>query len=74
MGGPLKKYKVTSPTGVETVMKLNAADAEARGLSEGDLVHAAVGEPGPQEKAEAPVQNKARTASANKGRGVRGGD
>ncbi|MCP9205505.1 hypothetical protein [Streptomyces cucumeris] len=38
MGGPLKKYKVTSPNGVETVMKLNETDAESRGLSDADVV------------------------------------
>ncbi|KEF04623.1 MULTISPECIES: hypothetical protein [Streptomyces] len=76
MGGPLKKYRVTSPSGAETVMKLNDADAEARGLSEADLADAPGAEPepdGPEEKA-ASAQNKARTAAANKGRGARGGD
>ncbi|MEU0808793.1 hypothetical protein [Streptomyces sp. NPDC005970] len=37
VGGPLKKYRVVSATGVETVMKLNSADAEARGLTESDM-------------------------------------
>lgn len=31
VGGPLKKYTVTMPGGVETVMKLNAGDAERLG-------------------------------------------
>lgn len=69
VGGPLKKYRVTSPTGVETVMKLNTTDAEARGLGEDDLADAE-----PEEKAAEPAANKARSASANKGRGARGGD
>lgn len=37
MAGPLKKYRVTSGA-VETVMKLNPADAEQRGLTDSDLV------------------------------------
>lgn len=89
VGGQLKKYKVTSPSGVETVMKLNEADAEARGLSEDDLVQPTSAEPetlslpaedaepepeqAPEEKA-ASAPNKARTSASNKGRGARGGD
>ncbi|WP_262702045.1 MULTISPECIES: hypothetical protein [Streptomyces] len=38
MSGPLKKYKVTLPNGVETTMKLNEADAAARGLTDADVV------------------------------------
>ncbi|MEU2789018.1 hypothetical protein [Streptomyces sp. NPDC007100] len=74
MGGPLKKYRVTSPSGAETVMKLNATDAEARGLSEDDLADTPGAEPDGPEKKAASVQNKARTTSANKSRGARGGD
>lgn len=83
MGGPLKKYRVTSASGVETVMKLSSDDAKARGLAAGDLVDApepepeaeggAEPEPEPEAKAAPPAPNKARTTSANKGRGARGG-
>lgn len=74
MGGPLKKYTVTSASGVETVMKLNQADARFHGV---------LGEPEPAPVAgegeeKAPVKkratsNKARTA-ANKDGGTNGGD
>lgn len=37
VSGPLKKYQVTLPNGAETVMKLSAADAERRGLTDADL-------------------------------------
>ncbi|MEU9498246.1 hypothetical protein [Streptomyces sp. NPDC048196] len=89
VGGPLKKYRVTSPSGAETVMKLNTADAEARGLGEDDLATAAPARRGaaedvtlpegdgasgePEAKKAPPAPNKARTTSANKGRGARGG-
>lgn len=68
MGGPLKKYTVVSASGVETVMKLNEADARRYGVLE---------EPEPAAK-EAPAKkraapNKARTA-ANKDGGAGGGD
>ncbi|MEV5770087.1 hypothetical protein AB0L49_02285 [Streptomyces antimycoticus] len=48
MSGPLKRYKVTSPSGVETVMKLNEADADARGLTDADLAPEAGGDRGPK--------------------------
>lgn len=87
VGAPLKKYKVTSPWGVETVMKLNDGDAAARGLSTADMVDAPEAPPAPEpegpgreeelaqaeEKASPPAPNKARAASPNKGRGARGG-
>jgi hypothetical protein len=68
VGGPLEKYTVTMPNGVETVMKLNAADAERLG---GVPVDAPAEEPaegpaeGPAEEPQAKkkaVPNKARTA------------
>ncbi|WP_459249504.1 hypothetical protein [Streptomyces youssoufiensis] len=82
VGGPLKKYKVTGPSGAETVMKLNDADADARGLTDADLVDARRTEsvPLPADegageadgaKAAEPAPNKARSA-ANKGRAPRG--
>ncbi|MGW7247702.1 hypothetical protein [Streptomyces decoyicus] len=79
MGGPLKKYKVRMPSGVETVMKLNDDEAKARGLTAADLVTGSEPGPGPDggetpgTKAAPAAPNKARTTSANKGRGARGG-
>ena len=70
VGGPLKRYKVTTPHGVETVMKLNEADAERLG---GELVeevtdHApAAAQPGKlAAKKRAAPANKARTTTSNK--------
>lgn len=40
VGGPLKKYSVVMPSGVTTVMKLNADDATRHGLTDADLVAA----------------------------------
>lgn len=69
VGGPLKKYRFTDKAGHETVLKLNAADAELRGLTDDDLVDS----PAPaSEKATASAPNKARTAAANKARTARG--
>jgi hypothetical protein len=73
VGGPLEKYRVASARGVETVMKLTAADALARGLGEDDLVEqsTASGEPDPDlvEFEEAPpVAVKGRRGAANKAR------
>lgn len=80
MGGPLKKYTVTMPSGAETVMKLNEDDAKRYNAT---LVGA---EPEPQPEPEAneepapkpqakkrAVSNKAR-AVANKDGGTGGGD
>lgn len=71
MGGPLNKYRFTTDAGHETVLKLNAADAELRGLTDDDLADArpapeAAGQPAAKARPAAP--NKARTA-ANKARG-----
>lgn len=74
VAGPLKKYHVTTPHGVETVMKLNEADAERLG---GTLVDAEpetveLPEPGPARpaaKARAASRNKARSTAPNKGAG-----
>lgn len=79
MSGPLQKYRVIRG-GVETVMKLNDADATRLGLGADDILGPAAlqGEHGPetvsfgedetaaqQRKAAAP--NKARQTAANKG-------
>ncbi|MFE6126804.1 hypothetical protein ACFQ6Q_00805 [Streptomyces sp. NPDC056437] len=69
MSGPLKKYRYKNDAGHETVLKLNAADAERYGLTDGDAVDAA---PAVEEKAVPAAPNKARAASANKGRAPRG--
>jgi len=75
VGGPLKRYTVVSPSGVETVMKLNEADAkrygvlESKGTSEPEAEPAA--EPAPAKKRA--TSNKARTA-ADKDGGAGGGD
>ncbi|MFI9012587.1 hypothetical protein ACIGZI_00975 [Streptomyces griseus] len=79
MSGPLQKYRVIRG-GVETVMKLNDADAARLGLGANDILGspALQGEHGPEivafsgdesvapaKKAAAP--NKARQTAANKG-------
>lgn len=69
MGGPLKKYRFTTEAGHDTVLKLNAADAELRGLSDDDLVDA---QPAAGEKAVTAAPNKARASASNKGRTPRG--
>ena len=72
MGGPLKKYRYTDDAGHETVLKLNAADAELRGLTDDDLMDAPAPARAPEAKARPVAQNKART-TRNKG-GAGGGD
>lgn len=69
MSGPLKRYRYTSASGAETVLKFNQADAERHGLTDDDVVGAV---PAVEEKAVAEAPNKARSASANKGRAPRG--
>lgn len=69
MGGPLKKYRYTTEAGHETVLKLNEADAELRGLTDDDLAETA---PPAEAKAAPAAQNKARATSANKARAPRG--
>jgi hypothetical protein len=84
VGGPLRKYNVRMPSGTQTVMKFNDEEANARGLSADDLAdasapHVEVQAEGADTEGQAdakmapPAQNKARAASANKGRGARGG-
>lgn len=77
MGGPLQKYWVTSPSGVETMIKYNAADAERHGLTDDDLVDGGQEPAGKARVAAADtsrseVANKARSAAANKARGTGG--
>ncbi|NDZ63564.1 hypothetical protein [Streptomyces cyaneofuscatus] len=80
MSGPLQKYRYTSRHGVETVLKLNDAEAERLGLGPDDVVEpgAMQGEHGPEPlafsgdegtvaKQKPPSPNKARQTSANKG-------
>lgn len=71
VGGQLNRYKVITPSGVQTVMKLNAADAERLGGIPLDAEPAA--QTPPQAKARPSAANKARTASPTKGGGG-GGD
>ncbi|CAM5603779.1 hypothetical protein SVIOM74S_05807 [Streptomyces violarus] len=75
VGGPLKKYEVTTPSGVKTTMKLNEDDAKRLGVldtPEQDSTEEAAEEPEqPQAKART-TRNKSRTA-ADKG-GAGGGD
>ncbi len=75
VGGPLKKYEVTTPSGVKTTMKLNEDDAKRLGVLEYRGEHGpelelsedkAAGE-GPATKART-TRNKSRTA-ADKGDG-----
>jgi hypothetical protein len=81
MGGPLKKYNVTTSSGARTVIKLNDAEAARHGLTEGDLVGGAAPKAQPdeetppkvvEEKAAPAAPNKARATSANKARTPRG--
>lgn len=74
VGGPLKKYTVTSASGVETVMKLNEQDARRYGLLEESEPQPAEPEAAatkPQAKKRA-VSNKARSVHGKGGAG--GGD
>ena len=70
VGGPLKRYKVTTPSGVETVMKLNQADAERLGgeLLEQEGAEAAEETPTRPAAKKRTAANKARTAQ-NKSEG-----
>jgi hypothetical protein len=76
VGGPLKKYEVTTPSGVKTTMKLNEADARRLGVvDEPEQVDTDTTAEEPQQaqpKARA-TRNKSRTA-ANKDGGAGGGD
>jgi hypothetical protein len=78
VGGPLRKYRITTAGGTETVMKLNPADAERLGgvpldqpaeppSDENDETAA------PRAKARPLAENKARAGARNKAVGG-GGD
>jgi hypothetical protein len=74
VGGPLKKYEVTTPSGVKTTMKLNDDDAKRLGV----MADEPAAEPD-SDAAEAPAKsratrNKARTATGDKDGGTGGGD
>lgn len=69
VGGPLQKYRVVMPNGVETVMKLNATDAERYGgvpLDADDEQSAPAAEPAGPAKGRRGAANKARTSAPNK--------
>lgn len=71
VGGPLKKYEVTTPSGVKTTMKLNEDDARRLGVLEQETETQA---PDQLAETETPsksrsTRNKARTASSDKGDG-----
>lgn len=74
MGGPLSRYRVVTPSGVESVIKYNQHDAEQAGLTDADLFDAAprAASDGdspsrPPAKRRGGAANKARSTSANKG-------
>lgn len=75
MGGPLKKYEVTTPHGVKTTMKLNEDDAKRLGVldaPERDATGEVAEEADPAPAKKRAVSNKARTAASKGGAG--GGD
>ncbi|MCX5522591.1 hypothetical protein OG342_06900 [Streptomyces bobili] len=75
VGGPLKKYEVTTPSGVKTTMKLNEDDARRLGVLDAPEVQTNTETPDtPAQQAETgtpaksrTTRNKARTASSDKG-------
>jgi hypothetical protein len=83
VGGPLKRYEVTTSPGVTTTMKLNDADAERLGVLNAPKQPTETEVPDrpaeptetqtPQTKARTASRNKSRTA-ANKDGGAGGGD
>ena len=76
VGGALKKYKVVTAGGVETVMKLNDSDAARYGVALGEpepeAQSAEEGKPEPQAKKRV-ASNKSRTAATKDG-GTDGAD
>lgn len=77
VGGPLRKYRFVSPSGAETVLKLNETDAERQGLTDDDLVDAGnaptAAASAPAGKARTRSAHKARTGAQNKGATPAGG-
>ncbi|MFE6868309.1 hypothetical protein ACFVFS_17305 [Kitasatospora sp. NPDC057692] len=63
MGGPLRRYRVVTGHGVETVMKLNEQDADRLGALPVDDIP----EPGPKRagKARSGARNKAATGGGD---------
>ena len=77
MGGPLKKYEVTMPSGTVTTMKLNEDDARRLGVLEEPTETEVPDQPAQPTETRTPAKarttrNKSRTA-ADKG-GAGGGD
>lgn len=69
VGGPLKKYRIVTSSGAQSVVKYNAADAERNGLTDADLVgEGTTAAPSPDEEAAAEPKGKARTGARNKAR------
>lgn len=71
MGGPLKKYDVTTPSGVTTTMKLNEEDAKRLGVLDSET-DATQTEEAPAQDADTKsrtARNKARTTASDKGDG-----
>lgn len=67
VGGPLRKYRYTSGSGHETVLKLSDRDAARLKLTEDDLLDdAPPPDPEPAVKAQPVAANKARGSSTNK--------
>jgi hypothetical protein len=74
VGGPLKKYEVTTPSGVTTTMKLSEDDAKRLGVLDSGSEPAAEPAAAEETDTEAPAKarttrNKARTATSDKGDG-----
>jgi hypothetical protein len=74
VGGPLKKYEVTTPSGVKTTMKLNEDDARRLGVLDAPEQEGETQAPDQPAETETPSKsrsprNKARTASSDKGDG-----
>ncbi|WP_431980012.1 hypothetical protein [Streptomyces qinglanensis] len=74
VGGPLRRYRVRTASGAESVVKYNAGDAERLGLTDADLAPDRAGvqevrlpEGEPEPKARRQSRNKARTTARTKG-------
>ena len=70
VGGPLKKYEVTTADGYVTTMKLNEEDAKRLGVLDEPKAETEAQQVEQDTPAKArTVRNKARTASSDKGDG-----
>jgi hypothetical protein len=79
VSGPLKKYEVTTPSGVTTTMKLSEEDAERLGVLQKQAAAPAETEHAAEPATEAPSKrqtprNKRRTAADKDGGGDGGND